>query len=98
VGRRLRRLDPADLSVIEERGPPGAGETLHVHHRARQVFYVLRGQLTIEVGLQPHVLESSDSIHVPPGAPHRVHNTGSGEACFLVISTPTTHGDRTNLE
>lgn len=39
-----------DLSVIEERIQPGAAEVRHYHQKARQFFYVLAGELTMEAG------------------------------------------------
>ena len=38
-----------ELSIIEELMPPGAGEARHFHMRARQFFFVLEGELTLEV-------------------------------------------------
>jgi quercetin dioxygenase-like cupin family protein len=35
----------ADLSVIQERMPPGTVKVGHRHERARQFFYVLEGAL-----------------------------------------------------
>ena len=32
-----------DMTIIEERMPPGTAETLHKHARSRQFFYVLAG-------------------------------------------------------
>jgi mannose-6-phosphate isomerase-like protein (cupin superfamily) len=93
-----RLLERPDLSVIEERIPPGAGETRHVHGKARQVFFVLRGELRIELGDRVFELAAEDSLEIPPGEPHSVRNAGSGDVMFLVISAPTTKGDRTNLE
>jgi mannose-6-phosphate isomerase-like protein (cupin superfamily) len=89
-----RLLDRADLSVIEERIPTGAGEVKHYHERARQLFYVLAGRLTIELGSESVALAAGDSLEVPPGETHRVHNAGETDAAFLVISCPTTRGDR----
>ena len=45
-----------NLSVIEERMPPGAREVRHWHARARQFFYVIAGTLTLEVEGATHVL------------------------------------------
>jgi mannose-6-phosphate isomerase-like protein (cupin superfamily) len=92
-----RLLDRADLSVIEERVPPGASEVRHVHDSARQLFYVLAGQLTIDRGGDTLTLASGDALEVPPTVPHLVRNDGAVDAVFLVISAPTTRGDRTNL-
>jgi mannose-6-phosphate isomerase-like protein (cupin superfamily) len=89
-----RLLDRSDLSVIQERIPPGAGEVRHYHETARQLFFVLRGELTIELRDREFVLGAEDSLEVPPGDPHCVRNAGDVDATFLVISAPTTSGDR----
>ncbi len=85
------------LSVIEERIPPGLGEVPHFHERARQLFYVLSGRLVIELQGTTEHLEGGDSLEVVPRAVHRVHNPFDEEAVFLVISSPTTTGDRVNV-
>lgn len=92
-----RLLDQPDLSVIQERIPPGAGEVRHYHARARQLFFLLEGELTIEIGGNLFQLEPQDSLEVAPGNSHGVRNDGKTDAIFLVISAPTTRGDRTNL-
>ena len=92
-----RLLARADLSVIQERIPPNAGEIPHYHQHARQLFYVLTGELQIQIGEQMFRLAPGDSIEVAPGNPHRVCNEGTADATFLVISAPTTQGDRVNL-
>ena len=93
-----RLVEGSDLSVIQERIPPGAGEVRHYHTRARQVFFVLRGELQIELRNQIFQLVAEDCLEVPPGDPHRVRNVGDIDAAFLVVSAPTTQGDRINVE
>jgi mannose-6-phosphate isomerase-like protein (cupin superfamily) len=93
-----RLLDRSDLSVIQERIPPGAGEVRHYHQRARQLFFVLSGELLIELDEQQFRLSTGDSLEVPPGAPHRVRNDAQVDSAFLVVSAPTTQGDRVNVE
>lgn len=87
-------LEHSALSVIEERVPPGAGEVRHRHARARQFFYVLRGEATIELDGAVHVLRAGQGLHVPPGCAHRLSNAAQEDAWFLVISSPHSHGDR----
>lgn len=93
-----RLLDRADLSVIQEQMPPQASEVRHYHRRARQLFYVLQGELQIEVGEQCHRLWAGDSLEVAPGQRHLVCNRSSIPAMFLVVSAPTTAGDRVESE
>ena len=83
-----------DLSVIEERMPPGAAEVRHGHARSRQFFYALEGTLTLELDGEIHQLQNGQGLHVPPGAAHRARNESSADTRFLVISAPRSHGDR----
>ncbi len=93
-----RLLEGPDLSVIQERIPPGAGEVRHYHLRARQVFFVIAGELELQLGEQLLRLSVGDSLEVPPGDRHLVRNGGNVDATFLVVSAPTTRGDRVNVE
>jgi len=93
-----RLLDRPDLTVIQERIPAGGGEVRHLHDRARQLFFVLNGHLQIEFDDEVFRLEAGDSIEVPPLRAHRVRNASQGDVLFLVVSAPSTKGDRENLQ
>ena len=86
-----------DMSVIEEVVPPGAGEVKHFHSKARQFFYVLAGEATIEFDDGAVTFSAGQGVHVPPGVPHRFCNRSASTVRFLVLSSPTTRGDRTNV-
>jgi len=94
-GWPLLRSD--SLSVIQERMPPGTSEQMHYHERAQQVFYILSGTATFEVDGQEKKVETSQSIHIPPGIRHRILNNGNADLHFLVISEPKSQGDRVDL-
>jgi mannose-6-phosphate isomerase-like protein (cupin superfamily) len=82
------------LSVIEERMPPGTSETRHYHQVASQLFYVLRGTLSIELAGADSSLGTGQGIRVAPGEVHQVRNTSAADVEFLVVSEPPSHGDR----
>ena len=82
------------LSVIEEQMPTGARQQRHRHAKARQFFYVLEGQLTMEVEGGFHLLRAGEGIEIAPGQRHQAINDSAAEVRFLVISTPPSHGDR----
>lgn len=84
------------LSVIEERMPSGTREARHRHARSRQFFYVLQGELTIELEGAVHRVATGQGLHVPPGTAHQVRNDSPAEARMLVVSSPRSHGDRTD--
>ena len=83
-----------DLSILEERMPPGTSEVRHRHERARQFFFVLEGLLTIEIEHQEFQLSPGQGIEIAPGLPHQAMNRDSSPARFLVTSQPPSHGDR----
>jgi mannose-6-phosphate isomerase-like protein (cupin superfamily) len=89
-----RLVDRDDLSVIEERVPPGAAEQWHVHDRARQFFYVLSGQAELRTDEGTVHLSPGTGVEVPPGIPHQLANAGNHDVVFLVTSAPSTRGDR----
>ena len=86
-----------DLSVIQERMPPGSLEQLHMHEKSRQLFYILSGQAEMEVNGETYVLTAGQSLAVEPGIKHRILNDGDVDVHFLVVSSPKSHGDRVNF-
>ena len=87
-------VNQPSLSVIRERMPPGTAEVRHLHRTARQFFFVLAGELNIELNGEEHRLMPSTGLTVPAQTPHQVFNRGKEDARFLVISQPPSHGDR----
>ena len=87
-------LATPELSVIRERMPPGTSEVRHFHRRAQQFFYLLAGELTIEIEGEERALAPGQGLAVAAGAAHQVFNRGAVGAEFLVVSQPPSHGDR----
>jgi mannose-6-phosphate isomerase-like protein (cupin superfamily) len=83
-----------ELSVLEERMPPGTAEVRHWHRRAQQFFYVLSGRATMEIDGKMVEVGAGEGVHIPAGVAHQMKNESGEEARFLVISQPRTHGDR----
>jgi mannose-6-phosphate isomerase-like protein (cupin superfamily)/GNAT superfamily N-acetyltransferase len=89
-----RLVDRGGLTVIQERMSPGSAEIPHYHRNARQFFFVLEGELTIERPGFSQRFGKFEGLEVLPGEPHHVRNCSESEAVFLVVSSPRTHGDR----
>ena len=87
-----------DLSIIEERMPPHTAEHRHFHTKADQFFYVLSGEAQMEIEDQMFTLRGRTGIFIEHGRPHRISNQCDQDVTFLVISRPTTRGDRQELE
>jgi mannose-6-phosphate isomerase-like protein (cupin superfamily) len=74
--------------------PPGASETRHHHVRARQFFFVLEGELTLEIEHHDFPLKAGEGIEIAPGQSHQAINRSPHAARILVTSQPPSHGDR----
>ncbi|WP_187429566.1 hypothetical protein ROLI_040450 [Roseobacter fucihabitans] len=89
-----RLMGTLGLSVIEERMPPNAEEVRHFHQEAHQLFYVIEGELSMEVEGEMHRLTPNDALPVLPQQAHQARNDSQSDVRFLVISAPGADGDR----
>jgi mannose-6-phosphate isomerase-like protein (cupin superfamily) len=82
------------LSVIEEFMPPGAAEIRHHHERSQQFFYILTGEVLIEINGENMLVPAGSGVRIMPGMRHQIRNPSSSPVRFLVISQPASHDDR----
>ena len=82
------------VHVIEERMPAGTAERAHRHERARQLFYVVDGELTMRFEDGDVRVPAGASLEIVPGAVHQARNESNAVVRFLVVSVPPSHGDR----
>ncbi len=68
--------------------PPGGGPPAHIHHHEEEQFYILAGEVTLQVG--DHTVRASvgDFVHVPRGTVHAFRNAGETPAKMLVTYAP----------
>lgn len=74
--------------------PPGGAETRHHHQHTQQFFYVLAGEVLMEIEGELTLVQAGSGIRILPGSRHQVRNPSSSPSRFLVISQPPSHGDR----
>lgn len=86
-----------DMSVIQERVPAGGAEVMHYHERARQFFYVLGGEGVMAFENEEILLRKGQGLEIPPQIKHQFKNPSQAEVIFLVISVPSTRGDRVSV-
>ena len=86
-----------EMSVIQERVPAGGAEAMHVHNVARQFFYILDGEGTMVFEDHEVILKKGQGLEISPQVKHQFINRSTVEVHFLVISVPTTRGDRINI-
>jgi mannose-6-phosphate isomerase-like protein (cupin superfamily) len=82
------------LSVIEEFMPPGSAEVRHHHERSQQFFYILTGEVMMEINGENVLIPAGSGVRILPGTRHQIRNPSSSPVRFLVISQPPSHGDR----
>ncbi len=86
-----------DMSVIQQRMEPGNAEINHIHRKARQFFYVLSGELTINVEGEDTVLKPGQGMEIEPRRVHQARNASAAPVDFLVMSTPPSLADRAEV-
>jgi quercetin dioxygenase-like cupin family protein len=76
------------VSVIESVMPAGAtGPPLHVHV-FDEAFYVLDGELTVQVDQQVSNVAAGELAFARGGVPHTLANRSDNPARFLIVCTP----------
>jgi quercetin dioxygenase-like cupin family protein len=92
VGIGLISLAGADTGeaycLIDVSLAPGIGVPRHTHTREDETYYVLSGELKLEVGDQGFLLRPGDTLLAPRNIPHQIKNTGAAENRFLLIFSP----------
>jgi len=90
-------LKRQDLLIIHEQMPANTAERRHYHEQSRQFFFVLSGELVMELAGEMHRLQAQQGLEIPPNVPHQARNASPQAVEFLVISHPSTRGDRHDL-
>jgi quercetin dioxygenase-like cupin family protein len=85
---RKSGADAVAVSLI--RTPPGQGSPEGLHtHEFEQVFYVLSGEMNIEIDGDTFRAPAGSLVRFPKGVPHRNWNDADGAGTMhLAINTP----------
>jgi mannose-6-phosphate isomerase-like protein (cupin superfamily) len=89
-----RLLNLTEVSIIQESMQPGTSEKEHYHKIAKQFFFILEGQASIEAGGKIYGLKKHEGIEIKPGINHRFFNSSDKTIEFIVTSVPSTPNDR----
>jgi mannose-6-phosphate isomerase-like protein (cupin superfamily) len=81
-------VDHENLSIKLEELPPGGRSDLHFHNKARQFFFLIRGQALVEVDEEMTPLGTEQGVEVPPGRRHQIVNPGDDKTVFVLVSSP----------
>jgi quercetin dioxygenase-like cupin family protein len=75
------------MTIVEVTEAPGAEAPLHMHRREDEGFWILEGDVTIEVGDTVIDAHAGDYAFGPRGIPHR-YTVGAAGCRMLFILTP----------
>ncbi|WP_313687869.1 cupin domain-containing protein [Pantoea sp.] len=90
-------LKRQDMLIIHEKMPAHTQEKRHYHSVSRQFFFVVQGILTMELEGKKQQISALQGVEIPPEAKHQARNDSDSAVEFIVISHPTTRGDRSDL-
>lgn len=75
-------------SLAEARLPVGADTQEHYHPRAEEIYYITHGTGRIRIDGETRDVRAGDAIAIPPGAKHKLWNTGTGVLRLLCCCAP----------
>ena len=66
----------------------GQRTALHRHQKSEEIYHVLAGQGTMTLGDEHFPIGPGDTVLIPPGTPHCLHNTWPMELRVLCCCSP----------
>lgn len=84
-------------SLAEATVPPGARTALHRHRASEEIYCFTRGAGRMTLGGSEFAVAAGDTVCIPPGTPHRVHNTGAEPMTILCACAPPYSHEDTEL-
>ncbi len=80
----LRSADsPSQMSAMVVEVPPGGFVPPHTHGKEEEGYFVLEGELALNIADQTRTLAAGDFGHVPPRTVHGYANPGTVPVRFL---------------
>lgn len=76
------------MTLFIDEVPPGAGPPLHIHHNEDETFYVLQGELVMEVDGERTTVKAGSTAFLPRDVPHAFANLSEQTVRTLVVVTP----------
>lgn len=76
------------FALVEVPALPNTGPALHLHHIENEFFYVLEGELDVQVGTEIRRLKPGGSAFLPRMVPHTWQPAGGQAVRFLSLAQP----------
>lgn len=84
-------------SLAEASVSPGATTMLHLHRRTEELYHILAGRGRMHLDGEHFDVRVGDTVLIPPGTPHCIHNPGSEALLFLCCCAPAYDDEDTIL-
>jgi mannose-6-phosphate isomerase-like protein (cupin superfamily) len=81
-------LPAAHQSLAEATVPVGSATTAHFHHVAEELYFFTAGRGRLRIGAEERDVAPGDCAVIPPGAEHKLTNTGDEPLVLLCCCSP----------
>jgi mannose-6-phosphate isomerase-like protein (cupin superfamily) len=75
-------------SLAEARLPVGGSTQEHYHAMTEEIYYITHGTGWMRIGDEERAVRPGDAIAIPPGARHKLWNTGHETLRLLCCCAP----------
>lgn len=75
-------------SLAEATLPPGGATTAHYHRAAEELYLFTAGRGRLRVGEEERDVQPGDCVVIPPGAVHKLWNTGEDDLVLVCACSP----------
>src|ERR1700694_5288950 len=79
------------FALFEIPALPNAGPPLHMHHIENECFYVLQGQLQVQIDSVVVLIDAGGSVYAPRMVPHTWQTMDGNPVQFLSFAQPAGH-------
>ena len=80
-----------EFALFEIPAGPKAGPPLHMHHIENELFWVLEGELDVQVGTEIIRMTPGSCAYAPRMIPHTWQTVGERDVRFLALAEPAGH-------
>jgi mannose-6-phosphate isomerase-like protein (cupin superfamily) len=77
-----------DCHVVATLVPPGAKGPAHHRHLVDQIYVIISGTITIQLGGEERTAGANETIFIPAGVPHHNWNDGDTDEIHIEVITP----------
>jgi mannose-6-phosphate isomerase-like protein (cupin superfamily) len=90
-------LPAENQSLAEAAVPPGRTTAEHYHRTSEELYFFTSGTGRVHVGDEQREVRAGDCVLIPPGAVHKLVNTGDEPLRLLCCCAPAYSDDDTVL-